>query len=81
MNSKTLIRFSALDRHILNCLNTQASLTDISNLVFPKANLPQQSLNDYIRKHVKLEMIKQESRGKYNLTNQGKYFLRVLNKL
>jgi len=81
MQNKTLIRLGELDLNILSFLDTKTKLPHIAKIVFPKAKLPRQSLYSYILKHQRLQMIHKTGRGEYELTNQGRYFLRVLRKL
>jgi len=81
MKTKSLIQLRAIDRQILNYIKSLTPINVFNRVVFPTAKFPQQSLQPYIRKYLDLGLIDSVTRGVYNLTNQGKYFLKVLNKL
>ena len=81
MKTKSLIQLRAIDRQILNYIKSLTPINVFNRVVFPNAKFPQQSLQPYIRKYLDLGLIDSVTRGVYNLTNQGKYFLKVLNKL
>ena len=81
MKNKSLIELRELDLTILNWLKTKLKVSSIARGVFPKAKNPLQSLNTYLIKYLRLGLIERQSIGVYNITNTGKYFIKILTKL
>lgn len=78
MKTKTLLELRENDLMVLNYLTTDATIKNISLLMFPYAKNPGPSLNKYLVKLLGLGLIDKVSRGKYKVNKTGVYFINFL---
>lgn len=79
MKTKSLIELRKIDLDILKSLESE-KLNIIGKRIF-KGNLSSQAMNYYVNKYLRLGLIEKISHGKYELTESGHYFIKILEKL
>ncbi len=81
MKTKNLIELRELDLTILSWIQTGSPINLIASTVFKNSKFPQQSLYHYIIKYINLGLVDKQSRGTYCITKDGKYFIKIMEKL
>ena len=78
---KSIISLTSTDKTILSFISLNNKVSSIAKIMFPNSESYNQNIQKYIKKYISLKIVKKVGRGKYDLTNEGRYILRHLRTL